>query len=212
MKPFRFRPPWWGLALAAAGCAAGIALGHWQSGRADEKRAAGAVQRVELRGEFMPKHTVLLDNKLRRGRPGYEVVQPFRIAGDGIVLVNRGWVAAGASRERLPEVRTPAGEIQLEGVRRERFARAYEPAGAGPAGTVWPNVTRERFSAWSGLALESWVVEQRSALDDGLHRAWPAPDSGAEKSEAYALQWYSLAALSVILLLVLNLKIGKDQA
>jgi len=63
------------------------------------------------------------------------------------------------------------------------------------------------------------VVEQRSALvvtqppapPDGLARDWPAAESGAEKNEAYALQWYSLAALSLILFFALNLKIEKPK-
>jgi surfeit locus 1 family protein len=205
--PFGFRPPWWGVLLAAAGCAAGIALGNWQSDRAAQKRAAGAsMEQVALRGEFDPKHTVFLDNKIYRGRPGYHIVQPFRFAGGKHVLVNRGWAPAGASRDRLPELRTPAGEIAIAGVRLQRFAHAYAPGAAKPEGKVWQNVAPERFSAWSGLALESYVIEQHSALEDGLVRDWPRPDLGIEKNEMYALQWYSLAALSVILLLVLNFK------
>ena len=206
--PFAFRPRWWRFALAAAGCGAGIALGNWQSGRADEKRAAGAaVERIAVRGEFVPKYTVYLDNKVHRGRPGYHVVQPLRLAGGAAhVLVNRGWVAAGPRREQLPGIFTPAGQVALEGVRLERFPRAYAPAGARPEGRVWQNVTREEFGAWSGLALEPFVIEQHSALEDGLARDWPPPDAGIEKHQAYALQWYSLAALCVILFVVLSLR------
>jgi surfeit locus 1 family protein len=204
------------VALAAAGCAAGIALGNWQSERAAQKRAAGAaVERVSLRGIFEPRYTVLLDNKLHRGRPGYEVVQPLRLDGDRYVVVNRGWVAAGPSRDRLPEVRTPAGEIALTGVRQKRLAQAYAPPIAPEAaqreGKVWQNVTLERFAAWSGLALEPYVVEQHSAADDGLVRDWPAAGAGVEVHESYALQWYSLAVLSVILFFVLNIKIEKRE-
>lgn len=199
--------------LAAIGCAAGIALGNWQSGRAGEKRAlAASLVKVTLRGAFVPKYTVLLDNKVYRGRPGYQVVQPLRLAGGTHVLVNRGWVAAGASREQLPEVRAPAGEISLTGVRLERFAHAYEPAPVKPAGKVWQNVAVEQFAAWSGLALEPWVIEQHSALDDGLVRDWPRADLGIEKHEMYALQWYSLAALSLILLLALNIRRNDSAA
>jgi surfeit locus 1 family protein len=211
--PFAFRPPWWGIALAAAGCAAGIALGNWQSDRAVQKRAAGAsVEQISLRGEFDPRYTVLLDNKLNRGRPGYHVVQPLRMAQGTYVLVNRGWTAAGASRAQLPEVRTPAGAITLSGVRLERFARAYEPEGSRPEGKVWQNVAIEQFAAWSGLSLERYVVEQHSALDDGLLRDWPPADAGVETHESYALQWYSLAALSIALLLVLNLRRAKQDS
>ncbi len=132
---YAFRPRPWALALAAAGCAAGIALGNWQTDRAAQKRAAGAtVEQVALHGEWVPQYTVLLDNKIYRGRPGYQVVQPLRIAGGKHVLVNRGWVAAPARREQLPEIRTPTGEVVLSGVRQEHFARSYVPVESQPAG------------------------------------------------------------------------------
>ena len=209
--PIAFRPPWWGFALAAAGCAAGIALGNWQTDRAAQKRAAGSsVEQVVLRGEFDPKFTVYMDNKVYHGRPGYHIVQPLRLGGGRHVLVNRGWVAAGASREQLPAIRTPAGEIALSGVRLQHFAQAYAPSGSavagGPGNKVWQNVTREQFSAWSGIALEPYVVEQHSAADDGLVRDWPRAESGAEQNEAYAFQWYSLAVLSLILFFILNVR------
>jgi len=209
----RFRPPWWAAALAAAGCVAGVLLGNWQSGRAEQKRAlAKAQETITLRGSFDAKFTVLLDNKTHQGRPGYQVVQPLRLADGKRVLVNRGWLAAGASRAQLPFVRTPPGEVALQGVRLDHFPRALEPAGTKRAGPVWQNVTVGEFAAWSGLALEPTVFEQHSALDDGLVREWPRPDAGVEKHESYALQWYSLAALSLILFIALNLKIDRRNA
>jgi surfeit locus 1 family protein len=72
-------------------------------------------------------------------------------------------------------------------------------------------VSVAEFSAWSGLALEPWILEQHSALEDGLLRDWPRAGSGVEKHESYALQWYSLAALSLILFLALNFKIEKRR-
>lgn len=202
----RFRPRWWAALLAAAGCGAGVLLGNWQSGRAEEKRAvAAAEKRVALRGTLLAKHTVFLDNKVHRGRPGYHVVQPLRLAGGRHVLVNRGWIAADPRRERLPEVETPPGEIAVEGVRLARFPRAMS-AGPRPEGPVWQNLELDEFAAWSGLPLEPYGLEQHSALEDGLVREWPRADAAVDKHRSYALQWYSLAALSVILFLVLGFR------
>ena len=202
----RFRPRWWAALLAAAGCGAGVLLGNWQSGRAEEKRAvAAAEKRVALRGTLVAAHTVFLDNKVHRGRAGYHVVQPLRLDGGSHVLVNRGWVAADPRRERLPEVKTPAGEVAIEGVRLARFPRAMS-AGPRPEGRVWQNLEFGEFAAWSGLSLESYALEQHSLLDDGLAREWPRADAAVDKHRSYALQWYSLAALSVILFLVLGFR------
>jgi surfeit locus 1 family protein len=210
---YSFRPGWWAVALAAAGCAAGILLGNWQTRRAEEKRAAVANEkRLELRGEFLERYTVLLDNKLNRGRPGYHVVQPLRLADGRNVLVNRGWVAAPLHREQLPQLRTPPGMHDIEGRVLDHFPRAYAPSGAKPEGRVWQNVEVPTFTLWSGLKLEPYVLEQHSPLADGLARNWPRADAGVDMHESYALQWYTLSALSVVLFFALNIRRDRKPA
>ena len=226
LSGYSFRPRVWALALAAAACAAGIALGHWQAGRADEKRHLGAqleqafrappvevpaeridasayvMKHVAARGRFVNERTVYLDNKLRRGHPGYEVVTPLRL--DGMhVLVNRGWVPAGSSREALPEVPAVSGEVRIEGLALARIAHVLEP-GASATGKVRLNVELESFERETGLALQPIVIEQHSPTPDGLVREWPRPDVGYEKNASYSLQWYSLAGLAVVLVVVLS--------
>ncbi|MGQ0544154.1 MAG: SURF1 family protein [Betaproteobacteria bacterium] len=204
---YSFRPRAWALAAAAAACAAGIALGLWQVNRAEEKRKAEArAERISVRGEFLPGRTVLLDNKLRRGRAGYEVVTPLKVAASGMhVLVNRGWVAAAATRDQLPEIKTPSGEIIVEGVIREHLPRVLQ-AGAAQRGKVRQSLAVEEFAAETGLAMLPFVIEQHSRADDGLLREWPPAAPGPEKNEMYALQWFSLAALAVVLALVLSFR------
>lgn len=208
-------------------CAGGVALGHWQAGRAEEKRVLGrqldqamrappmeissaitdaaalVSRRVLARGRFDAEYTVLLDNKLRRGRPGYEVVTPLRLDGSH-VLVNRGWVAAGRTRDALPSVPTPAGVVRVEGVALARLARTLELGEA--RGRVRQNVDIDAFGAETGLRLLPLVIQQQSALDDGLVREWPRPDSGIEKHESYAFQWYSLAVLAVALFIGFSIR------
>ena len=234
---FRFRPRWWGVLLAAIGCAAGVALGNWQWARAAERRASfarieaaaqapsiawrhGPIEaaslvhrRVALAGEFLPGYTVLLDFRLHRGRPGFHVVQPLRVAGSGAyVLVLRGWIAAPERRERLPPIVTPAGTQRIEGIALYRLPQFLEPPHAaeacrpGPAPCVWQNLKIEAFSAWAGIALAPVVIEQAGDLADGLARQWERPEAGFRRNEMYALQWYSLAGLSLLLLIVLSLR------
>lgn len=208
--------------LAAAACAAAIALGNWQSGRAAQKVALGerldaalrapalelspagnakgyVLQHVAARGSFVERYTVLLDNRLRGGRPGYEVVTPFQLAGsDAHVLVDRGWLAAPQRRSDEPSVRTPGGELRIDGLGLARLPRALQ-AGAASAGRVRQNLDIDAYAAETGLRLLPLVIEQRSAADDGLLREWPRPDFGVEMNRSYALQWYSFAVLAVAL-------------
>jgi len=229
LRGYSFRPRGWALALTAAACAAFVLLGNWQARRAEAKRALGAElerslksppidlsnmidvsslihKRVLARGRFVAERTVLLDNKLRRGRPGYEVITPLRLAGsEWHVLVNRGWLAAPASRQTLPEVRTPSGELTVVGVALERLPHALQP-GAAPPGAVRQNLDIAAFAAETGLRLQPVVIEQHDDNGDGLVRDWPRPDLGIERHESYALQWYLFAGLAIALLAVLSVR------
>ena len=205
------------LALAAGGCAAGIALGNWQTRRAAEKtalaeelaatlreaparisaaplRAGELVHRhVEATGVFAADRTVYLDNRNRGGRPGYEVVTPLVLAPSIAVLVQRGWV----ERSARESVRTPSGSQRVEGVALERLPRAL--AAGSEQGAVRQNLDLDAYAKETGLALQPVVIQQRNDNGDGLVRDWPKPDFGVDTHRAYALQWYSLAALCAVL-------------
>lgn len=200
---YSFRPRLWALALAAAACAAGIALGNWQTRRAEEKRAAAAElesKRMSLRGVFRPELTVLLDNKMRNHRVGYEVVTPLRLDDATYVLVDRGWFEHGAK-----EPAAPVGRVQIEGIALARLPHALQ-LGEAAKSRVRQNLDIAEFARETGVALHPFVIEQHSDSGDGLLRDWPRPDLGVDTHLSYALQWYSLAALALVLLVVLSFK------
>jgi surfeit locus 1 family protein len=230
LRGYSFRPRGWTLAIAALACAAFIALGNWQSRRADEKRALAMQfdealhanpialppqrvapedvlhRRVEARGVFVPERTVLLANRLRHARSGFEVVTPLRL-GDSAwhVLVERGWLPAPATPGARPQVRTPAGDQRIDGIALERLPRALA-AGTENSGDVRQNLDIAAFAAETGLELEPFVIEQHSRTDDGLERDWPRVDLGVAMHESYALQWYAFAALTIVIAAALSLR------
>jgi surfeit locus 1 family protein len=226
---FRVRPGW--LVAAAAGCALFVALGNWQSRRAEEKVAAQrridalAVaapvllpampvtaseyvgRRVTVRGEYVSRHSVFIDNRVYKGVAGYHVVTPFKIDGADLhVLVNRGWVAAGPRRDRLPEVPAAPGPQTIEGLAVVPGGRAYELAPDATPGPVRQHLAIERIGTDTGLRLQPLVVQLTSDAKDGLVRAWERPDAGVNTHRAYALQWYALALLTAIVYLVLGFR------
>lgn len=227
---YRFAPSALMTVAGVAFVALTVSLGNWQTGRAAQKAAlaeafdrgrgappadlaqplaAGADlegRRVSVRGEWDAARTIYLDNRVHRGRAGYHVVTPLRLEGTRRwVLVNRGWAPAGATRADLPEVPTPAGVVAVEGIAIAPPAKVYELGEASPAERVWPSLVLARYAKWSGLDLLPVVVQQTNGAD-ALVRDWPRPDFGIEKHKAYALQWYALAALTVILYVVLNIE------
>jgi len=213
-------------AAALAGCAVTLALGAWQWGRAQEKLALHAAieQRkalapldpralvaapelnellhrpVVLRGEWVPRHTVFLDNRQMQGRPGFYVVTPLKLQDSGAsVLVERGWVPRNfVDREKLPAVQTPPGVIEVRGRLASPPAKLYDFAEAG-AGAIRQNLDLAQFRAQTGLALLDVAVRQTGAPSEGLLRDWPEVASGAGKNYGYAFQWWALSALIAIL-------------
>lgn len=228
-RRFRFHPGW--ALLAAAGCAATIGLGTWQTGRAHEKEdlaarierlarepavhvgsavldaAAVEHRRLEARGRFEPEGTVLADNRVRDGRVGYEVYTPLRVNGSAVrLLVNRGWVAGTGRRDVLPQIRTPSGEVGISGRAVNPGERVYELSGDVVAGRVWQNVSARRYAERMNLPVQPVVLQQESDLPDGLLRAWPAVDTRVGVHKSYAFQWYALAILILVVYILLSFR------
>lgn len=227
---FSFRPRLLTTLVAAFGVVLTFMLGQWQIGRAEYKQhlqsrqdalgreapvQVGAapvaaddvlLRKVEVRGEYAPKYTVYIDNRLYKHQPGYHVVTPIRITGSQRhVLVNRGWVAANRDRS-IPVVDTPAGEQQVQGTAVAYSERYVELSTKVAEGNVWQNLVFERYRQATGLELQPFVIQQASAVDDGLQREWSRPDLGRNTHLAYAFQWYALSLAILIYYLVTHVK------
>jgi surfeit locus 1 family protein len=145
---------------------------------------------------------------------GFYVLTPLRIEGGNLcVLVNRGWIAAGARREDVPQVTTPGGTQTVEGIAVPPPRNFFEFKSAVDSGPVWQNLKLDNYAAQTRLALQPFVLQQLDANGDNLARIQERPDTGVNMHRGYAFQWYALAVLIVVLYLSLNLKRdnGKDQ-
>lgn len=169
---------------------------------------------VEAHGTWLGTHQLLLDNQLERGEAGYFVYTPFMIEGGRIaVLVNRGWVAAGADRASAPDVRLASRDALVRG----RVAPA-------PAAGLWAaaedmeaigkgvmRVQRLDFATLSrrlGILLLPYTIRLDPALADGFRRDWREPVTSPARHAAYAVQWFLFAALLAGLYIGLNLERG----
>lgn len=217
----RFRPALLPTLAAFAGVVLFVAAGLWQHDRMRQKQALRAQVDAAARqapvplpstsdwsawryrpvlasGTFDAAHQILLDNRLHQGRPGYHVLTPLVTADRRAVLVDRGWVAAGATRSELPAVPPPAGTVTVAGRINQPPPAFLELAPDTVRGAVWQNLDLARYAAATGLAVLPVIVEQTAPVDatDTLVRDWPAPDLGVEKHMIYMTQWFAFAALA----------------
>ena len=64
-----------------------------------------ASQRVVLSGKWFSQTQFLWDNRIHKGRAGYEVVTALRLTEGPLVLINRGWIPLGLSRATVPPIK-----------------------------------------------------------------------------------------------------------
>lgn len=238
IAPREFKPAAWATLATVAGVALTIALGFWQMGRADTKQAlqsridgyakqpplvigAGVLdvdtvllRRVEARGGFDPRHVVYIDNRHYKHQPGYHVYMPLRLAGsEKFVLVNRGWIAAGAERHRVPPAKTPDGEVVVRGTALQPSERFLELSSDVAEGRVWQNMVLARYRQATQLDVQPVIIQQTEPVaqfEDGLIRDWPPVDLKRNTHLAYAVQWFALAAAIFITYLVINVRRRSD--
>ena len=228
---WQFRVSLWPTAAAIFFIIVTVMLGNWQLSRAQEKEDRQTqlnqlsqqpvisiptssirledyqFRKVEVQGTYVPTHTIYLDNKINRGRAGYQIITPVRLGESSMhVLINRGWIVAGRTRSELPDIPTPAGKVKISGIVESPTIRTLELSTETVSGQVWENLHLDRYRKATGLTLQPLVVLQENDVQDGLLREWTRPDSGASRNLGYAFQWFSMALAIIILYLVLNVK------
>ncbi|MGI9292685.1 MAG: SURF1 family protein [Pseudomonadales bacterium] len=230
----QFKPDWKSSVLVLLLLPLLVGLGFWQLQREQEKlqilarfqaRLAEtpaaieslAVQndlawrRVTLSGEFDANHTYLLDNQIRAGRVGFDVLQPFSVrGGQMLVWVNRGWLEGKRLRSELPAVKTPAGQIEVNGYIYVPDGNAFSLEDTDSAlNQGWPRVIQS--VSVPGLAaganagqVFAHVVRLSDNSPAALQADWPTISVQPAKHRGYAVQWFCMAVALLLFYLLHN--------
>jgi surfeit locus 1 family protein len=179
---------------------------------------------VSVTGIYDASHQFLLDNLIVNGQVGYEVLTPMQLGDGRWLMVNRGWVALpGHSRARLPAIGLPEGQARTVSGRLDELpvnalasGRAApsgsDQAGAGAGSADWPKRTSfptvAELAATLGHPLEPRQLLLAADATDGYLRDWKPASAGfgPERHLSYAIQWWGLGALSLFLLVFMNLE------
>jgi surfeit locus 1 family protein len=133
-------------------------------------------------------------------------VTPLRLRDGAVVLVNRGWIARGPHYPEPPDAPVPAGSVEITGLATLPPARFLELGSAAPvSGHVWQNLTIDRYRETTKASVLP-VIVLADVPGPGLAAVHEAPDAGVAKHREYALTWFSLAATTLVLWIVLNVK------
>lgn len=219
-----------------------IALGIWQLHRAEQKQALLELQqqriqdpalrlsadsgtdaealryrKVIVQGSYDAEHQFLIDNQIVNGHAGFYVLTPYIIGNsERALLVNRGWVPAGADRSVLPDVTMQADAEMVSGRINHFPSVGIKLAGAEIPSEGWPAVVQvadsKVLAKRLGYALLDFQMELDAGEPNGYSREWKtAAAMPPEKHLAYAFQWFGLALTLVIIFVWLSCKQNTDE-
>ena len=232
IRGLRITPDWRVSLLALLILPVLMSLGFWQLDRADEKRQlqnlyeqrqlAGFVsledllekedlqyQPVTFSGEYINGKAILLDNRIYRGRFGYEIITPFKLKdSDLIILVNRGWLEGDSSRRTLPAIKVISGSVELTG-------EIYVPQGEGfvlsdktEAGNSWPRVVQtldvNKLLTEFELPVFNYTVRLSNDSPGSFQPNWVVVNLQPAKHTGYAVQWFAMSFTLLVIAIMAN--------
>jgi surfeit locus 1 family protein len=177
-----------------------------------------AFRPVSVHGQYDLAHQLLLDNRTYRGQAGYHVLTPLRLPdGESVVLVNRGWVPAGLDRTVLPDLPGPAGPVVVEAITSLPPEKLFRLGAAEESHVGWPKVVQQPDLAQLGQLLETRLLPVILLLDEssehGFVREWkPVYGVTPDKHRAYAMQWFTLAGVLLLIYIGVNSKRISDKS
>ena len=198
----------------------------------DVKAAANAYTRVQISGEWLADRQFLWDNRTHKGRAGFEVITPMRTADGLLVLINRGWLPLGASRDELPDVSLSSELVDSVQTVTGYFTRPSKGFAGGDASSRdadWPKLLQfydypliedllsaaivpgvvqvlELDAAGGGVTKSPTLVDSVESPGLWLTGNWQADASGPAKHYSYAFQWFAMATALAVIFVVVNLK------
>ena len=219
-----------------------VRLGYWQLDRAHEKELRSASftarmdaepvhiddlidgdlidiswRRVSASGLFGRTH-LLLDNRTFNGRVGFEVLTPLELRSGKHLLVNRGWIPAGATRATIPDIADPGvtsgisghlGPPPVTGLKFDDDADEVEVLSDNIMRLQHINIAElgERLD----IELRPIVLYLDNRSQAGFRREWIPPGDGSMKHRAYAVQWFAMAAVLAAITLILLIQSNRSE-
>lgn len=170
-------------------------------------------RKVSISGRFDHDRQFLLDNQVNRGQVGVNVMTPLKLQyQQQAVLVDRGWLPLSRNRANLPDIDVTSKPVNLTGRVYVPYKKAFHLGELDEEDRFgWPRLVQyldfEELSDRLGYAVAPLTIRLDPSSPYGYRRNWPtAPPISPDTHTAYAMQWFTLAGVSVIIYIALGLK------
>lgn len=163
---------------------------------------------VSVTGKYDTRHQFLLDNQVVKGKVGYDVFTPF-ISANGIrLLVNRGFVAQGKSRDDIPDIHLPDKKITIKGLLDHPPSRGIVLLNNVHNKLSWPMLLQyidtKEMAAFLDYQLLDMVLQLNKDENSVLEYHLPVLNLNSEKNRGYAFQWFAMTLTVWLLFIFLN--------
>lgn len=171
--------------------------------------AAFEYRPVTLHGSYLHDHELYLGARPYKGTVGQHVVTPFRLDDGRLVLIDRGWIPDPLRDPATRRDSAPAGPVTQEALVRRggwKGSSWFQPANDA-AGNLWLWMDLPAMAKAAGLeGLETgFYLEARAGQHPGTY-----PVGGQTRVVLrndhlqYALTWYALAVVLLIIYLLFH--------
>ncbi|KAI9595629.1 SURF1 family-domain-containing protein [Syncephalis fuscata] len=165
-------------------------------------------RRFYVTGTFLHDKEILMGPRTRgEGSVGYFVITPFRRDNGQIILIKRGWIALDKKEQSTRLESLTDGPVTIEGMlRQDEMRNAFSPTNR-PEDDQWFNVNVAEMAAHAGtsaILLEELSDESSSIYGEltakGIPIGRPPVVEVRNMHAQYAFTWYSLSALTTVML------------